>query len=160
MEDSSGYSQNEKVVRLVDYLLRLATLRTKLIRDIAEYERVLWISIIPDDTRCFTQEWGRDEEHEPDEWLEVQNWPEPELPDVPALCKDWVSQQTLQNMNDLPELLPEITRQIQNPDWVEESDQPETIPKTERLTAHSKVKRAWDKYVREKWLPWKNAHDA
>ena len=63
----------EKAVRLVDYLLRLATLRTKLIRDIAEYEKVLWVSSVPHERGCFTQAWGRDEEHEPDEWLEVQN---------------------------------------------------------------------------------------
>ena len=37
MTTSTTQSPNEKTVRLVDYLLRLATLRSKLIRDIAEY---------------------------------------------------------------------------------------------------------------------------
>ena len=58
--------EQEKVARLVDYLLRLATLRTKLIRDVADYERVLWVSTVPHERGCFTQAWGRDEEHEPD----------------------------------------------------------------------------------------------
>lgn len=67
MNPSSAQSSNEKAVRLVDYLLRLASLRTKLIRDIADYEKVLWISDLPHERDCFTQAWGREEEHEPDE---------------------------------------------------------------------------------------------
>ena len=153
-------SETQKVTRLVDYLLRLTTLRTKLIRDVTEYEKVLWISNVPHERGCFTQAWGRDEEHEQDEWLEVQNRREPELPTVPAQCKDWVSLTLLRNKNDLPELLPEITRQSQNPDWVEESDQPETIPYTERLEEHPEIQRAWDRYVEDKWLPWTEEHNA
>jgi len=150
----------QKVARLIDYLLRLATLRTKPIRDISDYERVLWVSTIPRQWECFTQAWGRDEEHEPDEWLEVQNRREPELPVVPAQCKDWVSLPSLRNKNDLPELLPEITRQIPNRDWVEESDQPETIPHAERLENHPEIQQAWDRYVNDKWLPWTEEHNA
>lgn len=153
-------SEIQKVARLVDYLLRLATLRTKLIRDIAEYEKVLWLSSVPDERGCFTQAWGRDEEHETDEWLEVQNRREPELPTIPAQCKDWVSVPSLRNKNDLPELLPEITRQIPNPDWCEDSDQPETIPQTDHLEDHPEVGRAWARYVEEKWLPWTEEHTA
>jgi len=150
----------QKAIRFVDYLLRLATLRTKLIRDIAEYEKVLWISDVPQERDCYTQAWGRDEEHEPDEWLEVQNRREPELPGVPAQCKDWVNPQSLRNKNDLPELFPEITRQIQNPDWREGSDQPETIPHTERLEDHPDTQRAWERYVEDTWLPWTEEHNA
>lgn len=151
--------ETHKVGRLVDYLLRLATLRTNLMRDIADYEKVLWVSSVPHERGCFTQAWGRDEEHEPDEWLEVQNRREPELPTVPAQCKDWVNLAALRNKNDLPELLPEITRQIPNPDWREESDQPETIPRKECLEEHPEVQRVWDRYVEEKWLPWTEEHN-
>ena len=152
--------ETHKVVRLVDYLQRLATLRSKLIRDIEDYEKVLWISSVPLERACFTQAWGRDEEHEPDEWLEVQNRREPELPAVPVQCKDWVNPEALHNKNDLPELLPEITRQTPNSDWCEESDQPETIPHKERLEDHPEVQRLWEQYVDEKWLPWTEEHTA
>jgi len=147
--------ETQKIVRLVDYLLRLATLRTKLIRDIAEYEKVLWVSDVPPERGCFTQAWGRDEEHEPDEWLEVQNRREPELPAAPPPCKDWVNLSSLRNKNDLPE----ITRQIQNPKWREDSDQPETIPHIERLEDHPEVQQAWDRYVEDKWSPWTKEHN-
>ena len=125
MDNTISHKQDDKAIRLLDYLLRLASLRTKLIRDVAEYEKVLWVSNVPHERGCFTQAWGRDEEHEPDEWLEVQNRREPELPSVPAQCEDWVNLAALRNENDLPELLSEITRQIPNPDWREGSDEPE-----------------------------------
>ena len=159
MESKGNHRQSEKAVRLVDYLLHLTSLRTKLIRDIDDYERVLWLSDIPHKQGCFTQAWGRDDEHEPDEWLEVQNRREPELPEIPAQCKDWVNLSSLRNKDDLPELLQEITRQIPNPDWVEESNQLETIPYTEHLGDHPEVQRAWDRYVESKWLLWMEEHN-
>ena len=66
-------SERDKVIRLIDYLLKLANLRTKVIRDINEYEHVLWLADIPHEQGCFTQAWESDDEHESDEWLEVQN---------------------------------------------------------------------------------------
>ena len=98
--------ERAKVIRLVDYLTRLASLRTKTIRDIADYERTLWISSIPHEKGCFTQAWGRDEEFDSDIWAEVQNQREPELPSVPEKCEDWVERSSLRNKADLPELLP------------------------------------------------------
>ncbi len=152
--------ETQKVIRLVDYLQKLAALRTKLTRDIGDYDKVLWVSSIPHERGCFTQAWGRDEEHEPDEWLEVQNRREPELPAVPGQCKDWVNHPSIRNKNDLPELLPDITRNIPNPDWREDSDQPVTIPYTECLEEHPEVQRAWAQFVEDKWLPWTEEHNA
>ncbi|MBN2578197.1 MAG: AAA family ATPase [Pirellulales bacterium] len=155
-----SHKQDDKAVRLLDYLLRLASLRSKIIRNVVEYERFLWISTVPHQRGCYTQAWGRDEEHEPDEWLEVQNRREPELPAVPAQCEDWVGMTALRNKNDLPGLFSEITRQFPNPDWREGSDEPETIQHTERLEDHPEVQRVWDRYVEDKWLPWTEEHNA
>lgn len=160
-------NETDKPIRLLEYLLRLASLRSKLIRDIAEYEHVLWISSVPHERGCFTQAWGRDGEHELDEWLEVQNQREPELPIVPSQCKDWVNlgnkhdlKELLRDKNELPVLLLEIIRPIPNPDWREESDHPETIPHTECIEDHPEIQRAWDRYVEDKWLPWTEEHSA
>ncbi|HSW38344.1 MAG TPA: AAA domain-containing protein [Acidobacteriota bacterium] len=90
----------------------------------------------------------------------MQNRRDPKLPDVPGECKDWVNLPSLRNKNDLPELLPEVTLQIQNPDWHEESDKPETIPHTERLEDHPEIQLTWDRYVEDKWLPWTEEHNA
>lgn len=150
----------KKVIRLVDYLTRLASLRSKIIRNIDEYQNVLWIKDIPKQKKCFTQAWGRDENYDSDAWVEVQNQREPELPGVPAQCKDWVDQIALRNKDDLPELLPKSTQPIQNLDWCEGSDQPKTILHTEHLEDHPEVQRAWDQYVEDKWLPWTEGHNA
>ena len=153
-------SKTEKVVRLVEYLQKLATLRTKLIRDIGEYERVLWLSDCPHDQGCYTRAWGLEEEHEPDEWLEVQGRREPELPAVPNQCQDWVNLSSLRNKNELPALLPEIIQQVPNPGWREQSGQPRTISKVDQLQEHPEVQHTWRRYVENTWLPWTEVHNA
>ena len=150
----------QKAIRLVDYLTKLARLRTRPIRNLDDdYQNVLWLSSVPRERGCFTRAWGQDEEHEPDEWLEVQNRREPELPSVPAQCHDWLNQSTVRKKSDLPELLPEIIREVQNPDWRDGSDQPETVQRSERLMDHPEIQREWDRYVENKWLPWTEEHN-
>ena len=81
-----------KVIRLVDYLTRLAWLHTKIIREVSEYENVLWIKDIPKQKGCFTQAWGRDEDFDSDIWIEIQTKREPDVPDLPPLCKGWIEE--------------------------------------------------------------------
>jgi len=159
VKPSTDHEQNEKAVRLVEYLLRLASLRSKLVRDISAYDKVLWLNDIPRQNGCFTQAWGRDKDYDPDIWAEVQNRREPELPSIPDQCKDWIDKSSLRNKSDLPELLPEITKQIKNPAWQEESDEPEFVSQTKRLEEQPTVKQAWDRYLEERWLPWTEEHN-
>lgn len=151
--------EKSKVVRLVDYLMRIALLRTKIIRDVSEYQNVLWVKDIPMQKGCFTQGWGRNENFDPDVWIEVQTSREPELPSVPALCEDWIETASLRNKSDIPDLRSEITKQAKNPAWHEESDQPEYISCTQRLDDHHEVQSAWNQYLEETWLPWVEAHN-
>ena len=138
-ETRTNSAETQKVTRLVDYLTRLTSLRSKIIRSVDEYENVLWLKDIPEQNGCFTQAWGRDENYDSDIWVEVQNRREPELPSVPHSCQDWVEKTSLRNKSDWPELMPEITRQVRHPDWCEDSDHPEFIPHTEILEDHPEV---------------------
>lgn len=151
--------EKSKVIRLVDYLTRLALLRTKIIRDVSEYQNVLWIKDIPRQKGCFTQAWGPDEDSDSDVWIEVQTQREPELPGVPAFCKDWADKSLLRNKTDLPKLLPKIIRQVKNPLWHEGSDQQELAPHTEHLNDHPEIQREWEHYVKERWRAWVEAHN-
>ena len=144
MSVSPDHIHRDKAVRLTEYLLRLAFLRTKLVRNVSEYEKVLWIGDIPRQKGCFTQAWGRDEDYDSDVWIEVQNRREPGMPDVPDQCKDWIDKNVLRDKDDLPELLPEITVQIRNPVWQEGSDQPEFVNRTDRLANYPEIQKAWD----------------
>ena len=151
--------QKDKVSRLVEYLTQIASLHTRTTRDVDEYQNVLWLKDIPKLKGCFTQAWGREEDFDSDVWIEIQNQKEPPLPGVPPVCEDWVEDESFRNKNDIPDLLTEITRQVENPDWQEGTDQPEFIPHTELLEDHSDVQEAWDKYVEEYWLPWMEVHN-
>jgi hypothetical protein len=152
-------SDNEaKAIRLVEYLTRLASLRAKTIRDVAEYTQTLWLHEIPHEKGCFTQAWGPDEEFDQDIWIELQTTHEPALPPVPELCRDWLNRNTIRNTKDLPELLREITKQYENPEWEEGSEQPQFINQKLFLDAHPEVIEAWDKYVELKWMPWAEEH--
>jgi transcription elongation GreA/GreB family factor/very-short-patch-repair endonuclease/DNA replication protein DnaC len=152
-------TEKSKVIRLVDYLIRLASLRTKIIRDVNEYQNVLWIKDIPRQKGCSTQAWGRDEDFDTDIWIEVQTQREPELPSLPPLCKDWIGKDSLRNKTDIPDLPSEITQQVENPAWQEGSDQPEFISRIERLDDYPEVQRVWNRYVEEHWRPWVKAHN-
>ena len=155
MEDN----HKDKVIRLVEYLTRLASLRSRTTRDVNEYQNVLWLKDIPKLKGCFTQAWGRDEDFDSDVWLEIHNLKEPPLPGVPTVCEDWVEDESLRDKSDIPYLLTEIMKQVENPDWQEESDQPEFISQIERLEDYSDVQEAWNKYVEEYWLPWMEVHN-
>lgn len=153
-------SGNEsKAVRLVEYLTRIASLRTKIVRNVSEYSQTLWLHEIPQEKGCFTRAWASNEEFDQDLWIEVQTSHEPELPSFPDLCRDWVDWNTIQNTSDLPELLSEITRQFENPECKEGTDQPRFINETVQLLGHPQVKVTWDKYIEEKWLPWSEQHE-
>jgi len=149
-----------KAIRLIEYLQRVASLRTKLVRDINDYERILWLSDIPQQKGCFTQAWGRHEDYDSDIWIEVQSRREPELPTIPHQCEGWIDKSSLRNKNDLPELLPERIKEIKNPEWREGSDQLEYISVTEHLEDFPEVRKAWDRYLEERWLPWVEDHNA
>lgn len=152
-------AKNEKAVRLVEYLQRLASLGTRLLRDVNDYDKVFWISDIPRQKGCFTQAWGRDERYDSDVWIEIRAQHEPELPAVPEQCRDWIDQQSLGNKSDLPELRPHITVQTRNPNYRENSDQPEFVNRVERLDDHAGVREEWDRYLEEHWLPWTERHN-
>src|SRR3990172_209673 len=153
--DSERKSGNEgRAIRLVEYLTRLASLRTKTVRELTEDSQVLWIHKIPQEKGCFTQAWGPDEEYDQDVWIEVQTFREPELPNPPEICRRWVNNSTIRDTKDLPALLETITEQVKNAGWKEGSDQPQYINQTIYLENCHRVREEWNKYVEERWLSW------
>lgn len=152
-------AEREKAIRLVEYLTRIAQLQTKVVRNVDEYHSVLWVNDVPCQKGCFTQAWGRDENYDSDVWVEIQRPVEPELPTIPDVCKVWINPQSLRNKSNIPELQEEITEQTDNPNWVEDSDQPKSISHTKYLEDFPEVQKTWDAYVEDKWLYWVADHD-
>ena len=157
-ERKENDNEKSKAIRLVEYLTRIALLRTKLIRDLGDYSHVFWFDDIPKQKGCYTRAWGPNDDFDGDVWVEVQNQPEPELPRVPTICDDWVDRPALRIKSDLPKLLNEITRQVENPTGQDVTDQREFITYLDSLEDHPEVQTVWDRYVEERWLPWAEKH--
>ncbi len=152
-------TDRQKAFHLVDYLIRLASLRTKLVREINDYDKILWLSDIPQQKGCFTQAWGRDEDYDSDIWIEIQTRREPDLPTIPDQCEGWIDKSPLRNKNDLPQLLPERIKKIKNPEWREGTEQSEYISITEHLEDFPAIQKAWDRYIEARWFPWVEDHN-
>jgi hypothetical protein len=153
-------SQRDKAIRLVDYLIKLAEIRSKPVRNLSKYNKVLWLADIPEAEGCFTRAWAEDNGRDEDEWIEIRNRPEPRVPTVPVQCRDWVDEATLRKTNELPELRRQITRTVKNPDWMEGGEEPESIDVIDSIEDHADVRRAWEVFLEAEWLQWAEAHDA
>ena len=151
--------ERDRVLNLVDYLIKIAELRTVIIRNVEKYDNLLWLSEIPRLHGCYTQVWGAEEGREPNHWIEIQNQPQPELPRIPEICTEWVDYTTLRNKSDLPQLKDSIVKSIPNPNWQSDSDQPELIDQTHDLAGQLDVQCAWDEYVDERWSDWRDRHN-
>ena len=105
--------RNSKAIRLIEYLGELAKLRSKLVRDIQTYEKVLWAHEIPMEPKyCYTKVWGIQDEIEDDIWIEIRKYQEPQLPSVPDICAKWVNHDALSNIDNLPELYQTTVEQV------------------------------------------------
>lgn len=154
----------DKAGRLLTYLTQLERIKTKVVRNVDDYQNVLWLSDIPRDSEyCFTQAWGRNEEYENDTWIEIRKYKEPFLEGIPAICKQWVNRESLRNTEDIPELLESIVIQeeVENPET--DPDDPESeefisINKTIYLKDYPEVSEEWEQFVEAKWMPWAELH--
>ena len=146
----------DRTLRLIQYLQALASLRTKIIRDVRDYEKILWLHEIPREKECFTQAWGPNDDIEPDIWIEVKKRDEPVQPKVPKICDPWVNKETLKNTEDLPELFPTIRVEVEEQDKQEDLSSP--VYEEQKLEDYPDVQKAWDRYLENEWLPWMELH--
>ena len=146
----------ERALRLIKYLQALASLRTKIVRDVKDYERILWFHEIPEEKGCFTQAWGPNDDIELDIWIEVKKRDEPVQPKVPKVCEPWVNKETLKHAEDLPELFTTIRVEVAAQDLQEDTSSP--VYEEQKLEDYPAVQKAWDQYLGNEWLPWMELH--
>jgi hypothetical protein len=148
-----GSGNNSKVLRFVDYLTALVRVNARVVRDVEEYQKVLWISDMPREPKhCFTRAWGEQEESGDDIWIEVRKFAEPPCPKVPDSCRDWVKRDTLRNTNELPELHQTITTQKEERDA--ETGEVFLISRTLVIDEFPEVQKDWEAYIDKLWFPW------
>lgn len=51
------------------------------------------------------------------------------------------------------------TRQIENPNWTEGSDQPQFLYEIDKLEEHPEIEKKWEEYLVELWIPWTEEHN-
>jgi len=148
----------EKTLRLVEYLAALARINSKITRSIGDYRKILWIHNIPHEPKhCYTQAWKQEDDHDEDVWIEIIKFQEPNLPEIPIKCEDWVNYEALRNLKELPELHETIVVEHieQDPETGEEFRNNETL----FLGDSPDVQQAWDVYLEKKWLPWAELYE-
>ena len=143
----------DKAIRFIDYLDKLAGLRTKVVRSIDDYQSVLWFNDIPQLKGCFTHAWGANSDIDIDIWLEVTKQREPKLSDVPEECEDWISRSELYKYDNTPELKESI---ITTETLYDEEDESEfvEVEETVYLKDRQEVQEAWNQYIDNTWKPW------
>jgi len=158
-------TENDKSLRLLDYLEELTRLRTKTVKDIDSYHKILWLNEIPHSpNHCFTRAWGPMEDIDSDIWIQIKKYDEPLLEDVPEICEDWVNNTKLYDTSSKPELLTSIHIQIEeeNSEWTPDDPEEERIRiinRTLELQDHPDVVKEWNQFVDEKWMPWADLHN-
>jgi len=142
------------ILNVIEYLSSLARVNSIVVRDIANYQNILWLSDIPRDGKnCYSKTWGADENTPADVWLEVKKISEPPLPTIPKVCEQWVDESLLRKIDSIPTLRQSIVLSKKFFDPTTGEQREEIV--TEKLAEHPMVMTAWNTYIQQKWEPWK-----
>lgn len=153
-----------KSAALLQLLKDTATLRRRRIPAYGAGDKLLWFGQAPRDRHECRSAFHADNPAElPDLWLEVRKKRMPPRPPVPDVVKDWIRPQDLDQADQEPQLLPEITvlveRSVADPAAPHERGRTvvEKVPQVRRLKDHPEVEDAWLEYLVNQWEPWARA---
>ena len=156
-----GSSVAGKSGALLRFLRDTATLRRKRIPAYGPGDKLLWFGEVPRDRpECRSAFFADNPSEFSDLWLEVRKKRMPPRPSVPEILKDWVRQQDLDQVDQEPELLPEITvlveRRVPDPEAPPHQGRTvtEKVPDVRCLRDHPEAENAWLEYLVNQWQPW------
>lgn len=151
----------DKGSALLAFLKATATIRRKRISSYGPADKVLWFADVPKERdECRSPFLTEKADDFGGLWLEVRKKPMPARPPVPRVMADWVRAEDLDQPENEPELLREITliveRRVPDPDTPEGTQKTmlQQVPELRRLADHPEVEEAWLEYLVEKWKPW------
>jgi len=149
----------DKGIALLYFLKDAATLRRKRVASYGAGDKLIWLADVPKDRlECRSEFLLRSEMG--DLWLEVRKKRMPTRPPVPEEITDWIRASDLDQPDEDPELLPEITvlveRRVPDPDAPSGSGNTvvEKFPELRRLNEHTGVQDVWLEYIVDEWKPW------
>ena len=143
-------TERENAIALYSFLKEFAQLRTKITRDVSQYERegqVLWAHQFPRESGCYCIAWDRGSSSTSDAvWLEIRK-PRPfQPPEPPELLNAWVRRDQLGDSSlDFPGLYETLP-----------GDSDDDPPRS--LEDCPDIREAWDTYIENQWWHWAD-HD-
>ncbi len=160
-DNGSELNQNCKIKALIDYLYELTRINFKVISNLEsypdDYKKVFWLSSVPKEPGCCFVKARDVGDDIGDTWLEVKKWPkEPQLPKIPDSCVHWVDIEPLRNTKEIPELKKSIV--VESNETLSSGESKSTC-KTYLLSDSPHVKRDWEIYLENQWLPWTELYD-
>lgn len=140
-----------RAVRLFTYLKELTELRTKVVRNLDQYDELIWFSDIPKERGCFCAAWERLSDYEPELWMRIEKPRFKAPPDPPKNLQPWMESHRIADSSiEMPELKDTIV--VENPSDHVKSEEVQT--KIIKLLDNPEIKASWEKYIEEKWWPW------
>ena len=149
----------DRGIALLHFLKDAATLRRKRVASYGAGDKLIWFAEVPRDrSECRSNFIIQNETD--DFWLEVRKKRRPTRPLLPEGIADWIRASDLDQPDEIPELIPEITvlveRRVADPDAPSGSGKMvvEKVPEVRHLNEHPEIQDAWHEYLVDKWEPW------
>ncbi|MDR1365577.1 MAG: hypothetical protein LBJ03_00575 [Holosporales bacterium] len=148
---------SEKQKQLIKYLLKIANINGKTVKNLDEYERVFWLYDVPRERDCFSKTWVDESGKDKDEWMEMQSQSEPATPEIPSICQNWVELDLLKDKLNGPKLLNKAIIRIEVKD--EETGIKSCKEAEEKLEDRPDVQKEWNNYLKNHWNNWTQRHN-
>ncbi|ARK30101.1 AAA domain-containing protein [Halalkalibacter krulwichiae] len=146
---NSSNLDKERALRLFTYLKEFSMLETPLVRNVENYDDVLWFSEVPEEKECTTPLQDGDFH---DVWIEIEKPIKPPVSSPSEKIVTWLeSEDELNNENKEPKLV----EQIPNPNYVEDDEDESPEPRYINLNDHPEITNEFQKYMENEWMPWK-----
>jgi hypothetical protein len=144
----------ERAIGLFTFLHALTELRSKTVRTLAHYEKVLWFHAIPREPGCHCIAWGTSADEDASEvWVEVKKPRLKPPPRVPEALEPWFDPTELEDSSRaFPQLRERIALTMPGDGAPEAEEEPRTI--FQELGDSPEIRSLGEQYVQEAWLPW------
>ena len=142
----------DRAIRLFTFLREITQLRTKSIKTLDQYEKVLWFKDIPREPGCHCIAWeSSQDQDEADGWLEIKK-PRLKSPPKPSSeLEPWLDIREIEDSSkEVPSLRERITVTVSN----EESSESEEKTVFKELAGCPEIRPAYQRYVENDWNPW------
>jgi hypothetical protein len=137
----------DRAIRVFKFLRDLSQLRSKTVRDIAEYDAVWWLSDLPHEPGCHFIGWQPVSEVDPaTPWVEIKKPRIRPAPAVPSALEAWVREEELLDSSSVRPSLREIIE-------VQPEDD-DSAAQILLLEDHPEIRMQWEAFLQTQWLPW------